>query len=123
LIVHGTMVTLLIENPAWLQSLDKEIVMLIFFALFFLLAMLLDRRAILISTQIYVIYALSQLLQNQFSQTQNVLIYILMGLGFFVIFFGTYWYKTRSLIFGFLTNYQISRYIPDLRGDHTLKAG
>ncbi len=123
LIVHGTMVTLLINNPAWLQSINKEVIMIIFFAAFFLIALFLDRRAILISTQIYVIYALTQLLQSHISSTQNVLMYILIGLGLFVIFFGTYWYKTRSLIFGFLQPYSISRYIPDLSTDHSLKAG
>ena len=123
LIVHGSMVTLLINNPAWLQSINPEVIMIIFFATFFLIALLLDRRAILISTQIYVIYALTQLLQSHISSTQNVLMYILIGLGLFVIFFGTYWYKTRSLLFGFLSNYQISNFLPDLRADNNLKAG
>jgi hypothetical protein len=122
LLVHGSMVTLLINDPSWLQSINKEIIMIIFFAAFFLIALLLDRRALLISTQIYVIYALTQLLQNHINNTQNVLMYILMGLGLFVIFFGTYWYKTRCLIFGFLRHYSISRYIPDLTADN-LKAG
>jgi hypothetical protein len=123
LIVHGSMVTLLINDPAWLQPISKELIMILFFALFFLIALLLDRRALLISTQIYVIYALTQLLQNHLNNTQNVLMYILLGLGLFVIFFGTYWYKSRSLIFGFLHNYQISRYIPELNSDKTLNAG
>jgi hypothetical protein len=123
LLVHGSMVTLLINDPVWLQSINKEIIMILFFVVFFLVALLLDRRALLISTQIYVIYALTQLLQNHMSGSQNILMYILMGLGLFVIFFGTYWYKTRSLIFGFLRPYSISRYIPDLSADHTLKAG
>jgi hypothetical protein len=123
LIVHGTMVTLLINDPAWLQAINKEVIMILFFALFFLIALLLDRRAILISTQLYVIYALTQLLQNHLSSTQNVLMYILIGLGLFVIFFGTYWYKTRSLIFGFLRPYSFSRYIPNLNVENSFKAG
>ena len=114
LIVHGSMVTLLINDPAWLQSINKEFIMILFFVVFFLIALLLDRRALLISTQIYVIYALSQLLGNALSNTQSVMMYILMGLGLFVIFFGTYWYKTRSLLFGFLHRYAISRFLPDL---------
>ncbi len=123
LIVHGSMVTLLINDPAWLQSINKEIIMILFFVVFFLIALILDRRAILISTQIYAIYALTQLLKNHISGSQNILMYILMGLGLFVIFFGTYWYKTRSLIFGFLRHYSFSRYIPDLNVENSFKKG
>ena len=112
LIVHGSMVSLLINDPAWLQSINREVIMIIFFAIFFLIALLLDRRALLISTQIYVIYAMTQILSNHLNNSQNILMYILLGLGLFVIFFGTYWYKTRSLVFGFLRNSAISRYLP-----------
>lgn len=31
LLVHGSMVTLLINDPAWLQSINKEVIMIIFF--------------------------------------------------------------------------------------------
>ena len=114
LIVHGAMVSMLFSDQAWIQALGKETIIVGFFSLILLLALLLDRRAMLISTQLYMIYALTQLLQGQLNSTQNVLIYILMALGLFVIFFGTYWYKTRRLIFAFLSGSFISRYIPDL---------
>ena len=114
LIVHGAMVSMLFSDQAWIQSLGKETIIISFFSLILLLALLLDRRAMLISTQLYMIYALTQLLQGQLNSSQNVLIYILMALGLFVIFFGTYWYKTRRLIFGFLSASFISRYVPDL---------
>jgi len=115
LIVHGAMVSMLISDQAWLQSFSKEILIVMFFIGFFLIALLVDRRAMLISTQLYVIYALTQLLQDKLSGGQNIMIYILMALGMFVIFFGTYWYMTRRLIFGFLSDTFISRYIPDLK--------
>jgi hypothetical protein len=114
LIVHGAMVTMLFSDQAWIQAMGKEVIIVTFFSGILLLALLLDRRAMLISTQLYMIYALTQLLQGQLNSTQNLLIYILMALGLFVIFFGTYWYKTRRLIFGFLSSSVISRYIPDL---------
>ncbi|MCW9015317.1 MAG: hypothetical protein OQL06_16245 [Gammaproteobacteria bacterium] len=114
LIVHGTMISILTSDLAWIQSINKEILIVIFFTGFFLLALLIDRRAILISTQLYMIYALTQLLQNQLSSTQNTMVYILMALSLFVIFFGTYWYMARRLIFGFLSGSVISRYLPDL---------
>ena len=114
LIVHGAMVSMLFSDQAWIQAMGKEAIIVTFFSAILLLALLLDRRAMLISTQLYMIYALTQLLQGQLNSTQNILIYILMALGLFVIFFGTYWYKTRRLIFGFLSGSVVSRYIPDL---------
>jgi len=114
LIVHGAMVSMLFSDQGWVQAMGKEVIIVTFFSGILLLALLLDRRAMLISTQLYMIYALTQLLQGQLNSTQNILIYILMALGLFVIFFGTYWYKTRRLIFGFLAGSVISHYIPDL---------
>lgn len=113
LIVHGAMVSVLISDHDWIQSLNKEVLIVAFFTLFFLIALLVDRRALLISTQLYVIYAVTQLLQNQLSSGQNMLMYVIMGLGLFVIFFGTYWYLARRLIWGFLKGSSISQYLPD----------
>jgi len=115
LFVHGIMVSLLTSEQIWINSFGKEMLMIAFFAVFFLLSLLIDRRAILISTQLYIIYAFTQLLQDKVNSTQDVIIYILMALAIFVIYFGTYWYKTRLFVFGFLTNSVISKYIPDLK--------
>jgi len=112
LIVHGAMVSLLFSQQAWIQAIDKEFIIIAFFACFLLLALLLDRRAMLISTQVYMIYALTQVLKGQLDSTQNVLIYVLMALGLLVIFFGTYWYKARRLIFGFLAGSVIAGFVP-----------
>ncbi|MCW8955372.1 MAG: hypothetical protein OQL09_00685, partial [Gammaproteobacteria bacterium] len=114
LIVHGVMVSMLISDQSWIQVINQEVLIVLFFTGFFLVALLIDRRAMLISTQLYVIYALTQLLQDKLDSVQNIMIYVLMALGLFVIFFGTYWYKTRRLVFGFLSGGLISRYIPDL---------
>lgn len=113
LIVHGVMVSMLTSDNGWLGSINKEILIIAFFAGFFLFALLVDRRAMLVATQLYVIYALTQLLQDQLNSTQNIMIYVLVILGLFVIYFGTYWNKTRRFIFGFLSTSFISRYIPD----------
>lgn len=114
LIVHGAMVSMLFSEQSWVQAMSEEMLIVIFFIGFFLLALLLDRRAMLISTQLYVIYALTYLLEDKLNITQNIIIYVMMGFGIFVIYFGTYWYRTRSMIFGFLSGGLISRYIPDL---------
>jgi len=114
LIVHGAMISLLTSEQAWVQSFGNNILMIIFFAGFFLVALFVDRRAMLVSTQLYAIYALTRLLQSDWIGEQNVMIYVLMALGMFVIFFGTYWYKTRRLIFGVLAGSKISQFVPDL---------
>ena len=112
LIVHGAMVSLFFSHQEWIQAIDKEVIIIAFFIVFLLLALLLDRRAMLVSTQLYMIYALTQVFGRQLASTQNVVIYVLMFLGLLVIFFGTYWYKARRLIFGFLSGSVISRYVP-----------
>ncbi len=114
LMVHGTLFTLLSSDSHWLKPIDAEFLIISFFVIFFLLALLVDRRAMLISTQIYVIYAVTQLMQNQISNTQNVLMLVMMGLGLFVLFFGTYWYLARRFIYSFLSGTVINRYVPDL---------
>ncbi|MDH5393575.1 MAG: hypothetical protein OEY11_10345 [Gammaproteobacteria bacterium] len=113
LIVHGVMVSILFSDQLLLSFINKNVLMMTFFAIFFLLALFIDRRVILISTQLYVIYALTQLLQSQVNSTQDIMVYVLIGLAFFVIYFGTYWYKTRRLLFGALSGSMISRYVPD----------
>ena len=119
LIVHGVMISLLLGDWQWIKSLNIEVVMMTFFVIFFLISLLIDRRVMLISTQMYMIYALSQIMQNKADNEQEVMIYVLVALSLFVIYFGAYWYKTRQIIFGFISSTFISRYIPDLnkRGD------
>ena len=114
LIVHGVMVTIILSEQTWITIFSKELLMIIFFAAFFLLALLLDRRAMLISTQLYIIYSLTQLFKGTLSNTGDVLMYVLITLGLFILYFGAYWYKSRRFIFSRLSGYTISRYIPDL---------
>ncbi len=114
LMVHGLMFSTLTSNIQWIQSIDAEIIIISFFILFFLLALLVDRRSMLISTQVYMIYAATQLLPNMISTTQNALMIVLMALGLFVLFFGTYWYLARRFIYSFLSKTVIARYVPDL---------
>jgi len=114
LFVHGVMASMLLSESSFFELINKEMMIFIFFACFFLLALLVDRRAMLVSTQLYVIYALTQLFQDSLSGTQDIMIYILMAIGLFVIYFGAYWYKTRHLIFGFMSSSEVAKYIPDL---------
>jgi len=114
LIVHGAMLSLITSDNQLIHSFSNDVLMLLFFSVFFLTALFVDRRAMLVSTQLYAIYALTQLLQSDIIDSQNVMIYVLMALGLFVIFFGTYWYKTRRVIFGALADSKISKFVPNL---------
>ena len=109
------MFSIITSQHEWIRSINLETMILFLFTIFFLLALLIDRRAMLISTQLYILYAATQLLQQQFGNTQNIVMYLLLGLGFFVIFFGSYWYLARRLLFGFLAGSAISRLVPDLK--------
>lgn len=115
LMVHGAMITLVLEELGgnhWIAELGRENLMIGFFIVFFLLALLLDRRAMLISTQLYVIYAVTRLLDGQWNSPQNILMYVVFALGLFVIIFGTYWYRVRRWIWGWIERYPIARWLP-----------
>jgi len=114
LIIHGVMITLITSDAVWIKSVNIEILMISFFILFFLIALLIDRRVMLISTQLYMIYALTQLIQNNSSNIESAIMYSLIGLSLVVIYFGTYWYKSRRILFGFIRNTPIAQFIPDL---------
>lgn len=114
LLVHGLMLTMLTSKQTWLGVLSNEIIILCFFAVFFLTALLIDRRAMLISTQLYMIYAITQVFRDNVANTEDIIVFVLIGLGMFVIYFGAYWYKSRRFIFRFLSGNAITRYIPDL---------
>ncbi len=114
LIVHGVMAEVLLTDSEWLSDNAKQIIMLLFFVIFFLLALFLDRRAIIIATQVYVIYSLVNLLRFGVNDKQQLFIYVLLILGAVIIYFGTYWQRSRQFVFGFLAKHPVSRYVPDL---------
>ena len=110
LIVHGVMVSLL--SPGGIETPFKEILTIVFFIGFFLLALFVDRRALLVSSISYAIYAVIELTEGHMIRVENITLFIFMLFGIFIIFFGTYWYKARSLIFAPLANKPVSRYVP-----------
>lgn len=112
LIIHGFMISVLFSQQQWLADISHAVFIVLFFIGILLIALLLDRRAMLVATQIYMVYAVTQLLEGQLGSTQNIVIYVLLILGFAIIFFGTYWYKTRRLLYGFLAGSAISRFVP-----------
>ena len=119
LIIHGLMISVLFSQQQWLADMGHAVFIVLFFIGILLIALLLDRRAMLVATQLYMAYAVTQLLQGQLGSTQNIIIYVLLILGFAIIFFGTYWYKTRRLLYGFLIGSAISRFVPAFeQADH-----
>ena len=60
------------------------------------------------------IYAVTQILRDSSANTEDIVIFVLIALGMFVIYFGAYWYKSRRFVFSFLAGKAITRYVPDL---------
>ena len=115
LLVHGVMISLMsMSADSWSHIMPPELLILCVFAVFFLIAMLVDRRAILVSTQIYMIYTVGIIIVENVSGAGNVVMIGLITAAMFIIYFGAYWYKTRRFIYGFLSGKAITRYIPDL---------
>lgn len=111
LIVHGVMVSLFLSNHNVLQSNSLSILLL--FTLFFFIALFVDRRAILVSSFAYALYAVFKFAYQQFMQVDNMTLFIFMGVGIFIIFFGTYWYKVRKLVFSPISSLGICKLVPD----------
>jgi len=108
LVVHGVMVTLLASTA----GLPKELLIIIFFIFFFLLALYVDRRALLVSSLSYAIYAVIALSKTNALAIENLTLLIFAAFGAFIIFFGTYWYKIRQLVFSNSSGFILSRYVP-----------
>lgn len=109
LIVHGVMFSLLVSNDA---AEYKNIAILVFFSCFFLLALYVDRRALLVSSLSYAIYAVLKLSSNSFFQMENVTLFAFVGLGLFIVLFGVYWQGLRRLIFSRFSGSKASMYVP-----------
>jgi len=109
LVVHGVMVSLIIET----NSLPfKEMLIIAFFVGFFLIALYVDRRAILVSSISYAIYAIVQLTKSNDFYIENLTLLIFVGFGVFIILFGVYWYKIRMVIFSKFSSAKLSKYVP-----------
>ncbi len=115
LIAHGIMVTLLLAEHGSLLANISDFIIVGFFFAFFLIALFIDRRALLISSTAYAIYAITQIAKGQFVDVQSLIAFIFMAFGIFVVLFGTYWYKARTLIFGWLSHHKISNYVPSFK--------
>ena len=112
LIAHGIMIVIVTAEPTSLLAAYRNMLIIGFFLLFFTIALFVDRRALLISSTAYALYAITQLAEGQFADMQSMIAFVFMGFGIFVVLFGTYWYKARSITFRWLANTAIARYVP-----------
>lgn len=117
LIVHGVMFSLLVSNDA---AEYKNIAILVFFSCFFLLALYVDRRALLVSSLSYAIYAVLKLSSNSFFQMENVTLFAFVGLGLFIVLFGVYWQGLRALMFSRFSRAPLSKYVPDFDSNRSV---
>lgn len=115
LIAHGVMILIVLAEPGSFLAINRNLLIIGFFMLFFLVAMFVDRRALLISSTAYAIYAITQLAKGQFADVQSLIAFVFMAFGIIVVLFGTYWYKTRRLLFGWLKDSKISQYVPEFK--------
>ena len=113
LIVHGVMVSLFLSPSGTAQI--NSLYILLLFTLFFFVALFVDRRAILVSSFAYALYAVFKFAYQQFMQVDNLTLFIFMGIGLFVIFFGTYWYTVRAWIFSPISSLKMSQWVPEFK--------
>ncbi len=111
LIVHGVMVSLFLSNHGGLQT--NSLYILLLFILFFFIALFVDRRAILVSSFAYALYAVFKFAYQQFMQVDNLTLFLFMGVGIFIIFFGTYWYTVRTWIFSPIAGSRLGKFVPE----------
>lgn len=109
LIVHGVMFTLLTSSDA---AAYKNVAILLFFTSFFLLALYVDRRALLVSSLSYAIYAVVKLSSSSLFQIENLTLFAFVGLGLIIVVFGVYWQGIRNLVFSRTGDAALSRFVP-----------
>jgi len=111
MVVHGVMFSLLVETTSLPY---RELLVMLFFIGFFLAALYVDRRAILVSSISYAIYAIVELAKNNEIHIEDMTLFIFVVFGVFIIVFGVYWYSIRAVIFKKMSNAPLSRYVPPI---------
>ena len=111
LIVHGVMVSLFFSaNSDWQAS---SLILLILIGVFFIIALFVDRRAMLVSSFAYALYAVLKFAYEEFMQVDNLTMLVFMAIALFIIVFGTYWYRVRSWVFAPISALAICKLVPD----------
>ena len=103
LIAHSLM-----SDIIFTDLISKNILIIILFILFFFIAILLDRRALLLSSLGYVIYAIIGILH----QDSTKVIFILFG--FFILIVGVFWYQIRNTLLKPFGNNILLKFTPPI---------
>ena len=114
LIVHGVMIGLL-------TSADplpfRDVLILLLFSGFFLVSLYIDRRALLVSSLSYAMYAAFQLVKENRLNIENATLIVFAVFGLFIVFFGAYWYAVRRRVFAGIAPASLSSYVPDFSAE------
>ena len=110
LMVHGVMVSLFFAQQSDWQATSLSLFSLI--SLFFFIALFVDRRAMLVSSFAYALYAVFKFAYDRFMQVDNLTLFIFMAIALFIIFFGTYWYRVRTWVFSPIASLKVCRLVP-----------
>jgi len=111
MIVHGVMISLLGVS-------SSEFFIIFFLTAFFLLALYVDRRAILVSSTGYAIYVMVQFGSSNSFNIENLTLVILASFGACIIVFGVYWYNIRNFIFFKVRDAKLSKYVPAIENNN-----
>lgn len=109
LVVHGVMSTLLTSASF---SDYKEALIVAFFIVFFLIALYVDRRALLVSSLSYAIYAVIKIANDSNQSIENLTLFVFVAFGAFIVFFGANWYTARNIIFSKTEHTILSKFVP-----------
>lgn len=109
LMVHGIMSLMLMSDAV---LISKEVMIIGFFVTFFLVALYVDRRAMIVSSLAYALYAIVTITKANLFNVENVTLFAFMGFGAFIVFFGAAWYSIRNIIYARFGDSWLSQYVP-----------
>ena len=107
MITHGVMISYIVNTQSF-----GGMVPVLFYVLFFAVALFVDRRALVVSGLAYMIGTL--VINGLRHQVLNVdsALWALVVLGVAAVVIGVYWYALRRLIFGWARRTPLARYVP-----------
>ncbi len=109
LIARGVMFALF---QAGFYTPMREFMVIGFFLVFFLVALFVDRRALMVSSLIFALAALVSLFKKDLLLNMEMLWLVFTGLGLVMIFVGVNWYQIRSLLFGWMGRDGLAAFVP-----------
>jgi hypothetical protein len=106
-LTHGFLFYLSSNTNLAAQSI--QFIALIVYGLLILVALLVDRRAILLASVIYFFFMLSNVVSVGVSFSY-INLFLLIGIS--IVLLGGFWYSLRNTLFGWLANTPIGKWIP-----------